>query len=84
MVSTTLMLVVLTTLLFGTFMGIVQKKLVSPSDSDRVEVEQDLRKKSIASESALNRRMSHYEEIIHPNEEKSDADIAMIDQDLVD
>jgi hypothetical protein len=39
MVSTTLMLVVLTTLIFGTFMGIVQKKLVAPSDSDRVEVE---------------------------------------------
>lgn len=48
MVSTTLVLVVLTTLIFGTFMAVVQKFLVSPSDSDREEVEEDRRTESIA------------------------------------
>lgn len=42
------MLVVLTTLIFGTFMSIVQKWLVSPSDADREEVENDHRRQSIA------------------------------------
>jgi NhaP-type Na+/H+ or K+/H+ antiporter len=48
MVSTTLMLVVLTTLVFGTFMGIVQSTLVAPSDQDREEVAADHRAQSVA------------------------------------
>jgi NhaP-type Na+/H+ or K+/H+ antiporter len=48
LVSTTLVLVILTTLCFGTFMSIVQKFLVSPSEEDLKEVERDMRSKSIA------------------------------------
>lgn len=68
LVSTTLSLVVLTTLCFGTFMSIVQKFLVSPSEEDAKEVEQDFRSKSIAESNAM-RKKSIYEEIMHPNEE---------------
>lgn len=68
LVSTTLILVILTTLCFGTFMSIVQKFLVSPSEEDLKEVERDMRSKSIAQETAM-RSISVYEEITHPNEE---------------
>jgi hypothetical protein len=65
------MLVVLTTLCFGTFMGIVQSTLVAPSDADRQEVEQDHRKSVFEQDMAVKRRaISVYEEIVHPNEEE--------------
>ena len=62
-VSTTLMLVMFTTLIFGTFMDAVQKILVPP-------------KAGAAHEGHDERNMSQithsmYEEIVHPNEEKS-------------
>lgn len=64
MVSTTLMLVVLTTLCFGTFMGIVQKTLVSPSDADRQEVANDILAQSRMQEVAMKHRApSVYEEM---------------------
>jgi NhaP-type Na+/H+ or K+/H+ antiporter len=65
-VSTTLMLVMLTTLIFGTFMDFVQKKLVPPKNAELLD------------SNAMGRALSHsdasvseYEEIVHPNEEKS-------------
>lgn len=60
-VSTTLMLVMLTTLIFGTFMDAVQKILVPPKEG---AVEEHHRASSQIS-------ASMYEEILHPNEEKS-------------
>lgn len=70
LVNTTLILVVLTTFIFGTFMGAVQKWLVSPSEEDEAEVARDHRAASHAQELALTRRaVSVYEEMQHPNEE---------------
>jgi len=60
MVSTTLMLVVFTTLIFGTFMDVVQKLLMPPK-----ELPTDDHKEG--SEETV----SSYEEIVHPNEEVS-------------
>lgn len=70
LVSSTLILVVLTTFIFGTFMGIVQKTLVSPSAQDEAEVTRDNRAKSIAEDAAKARTVSVYEEMQHPNEEE--------------
>jgi len=71
LVNTTLILVVLTTFLFGTFMAIVQKFLVPPSEEDEAEVARDTRAKSIAEDVAKTRRAaSVYEEMQHPNEEE--------------
>ena len=60
-VSTTLMLVMFTTLIFGTFMDVVQKFLVPPVKAG----DHDLHRATS--------QVSHsmYEEIVHPNEEKS-------------
>ena len=63
LVSTTLMLVMFTTLIFGTFMDIVQKTLV-PSKPG-AEQEHGLMR------AASQLTTSHYEVIVHPNEEKS-------------
>jgi len=64
LVNTTLILVVLTTFIFGTFMGAVQKWLVSPSEEDEMEVARDQRAQSMAQDLALARRAeSIYEEI---------------------
>jgi NhaP-type Na+/H+ or K+/H+ antiporter len=62
LVSTTLMLVVLTTLVFGTFMAVVQSFLVSPSDADREEVARDIRNKSIANDQAMSRYLNGIQE----------------------
>jgi hypothetical protein len=60
LVSTTLILVVLTTLIFGTFMSFVQKTLVSPSKEDEEEVARDIRNESMIQVEAL-RNFSVYE-----------------------
>ena len=66
-VSTTLMLVMLTTLIFGTFMDPVQKFLVPPKPQERSN--------TLDHSELLYQRahsdISHHEEIVHPNEEKS-------------
>lgn len=54
------MLVMLTTLIFGTFMDKVQKILVPPKQAPE---EHDRHASQVT--------LSHYEEIVHPNEEKS-------------
>ena len=59
-VSTTLMLVMLTTLIFGTFMDAVQKILVPPKPGAHNN-----------ERNASQVTTSMYEEIVHPNEEKS-------------
>jgi hypothetical protein len=58
------MLVMFTTLIFGTFMDCVQKILVPPKEGG-AEVRD--------SQSMLRApsKVSHYEQIVHPNEEKS-------------
>ena len=60
-VSTTLMLVMFTTLIFGTFMDAVQKFLVPPKECAGHE----------HNSNASHCDNSMYEEIVHPNEEKS-------------
>lgn len=74
MVSTTLILVMATTLIFGTFMSKVQQILVPATVEDKEEYLVERRTVSLAAETYINRAvekaraMSHYEEILHPNE----------------
>lgn len=63
MVTTTLALVIITTLLFGTFMPLVQKILVPP------EIEEDLSSAVTSVEEEHEADEDHYEEIVHPNME---------------
>lgn len=80
MVSTTLILVMLTTLIFGTFMGKVQKMLVPATDEDKEEYLIERRNASYIADRFINEKsvelgrasVSMYEEIIHPNEEQED------------
>jgi len=80
MVSTTLILVMLTTLIFGTFMGKVQKMLVPATDEDKEEYLVERRNASYIADRFINEKsvelgrasVSMYEEIIHPNEEQED------------
>ena len=65
-VSTTLMLVMLTTLIFGTFMDPVQKFLVPPKEGPNHN-----HSALDAMRSPSQVTISMYEEIVHPNEEKS-------------
>ena len=67
-VSTTLMLVMLTTLIFGTFMDCVQKFLVPPKPVQRTITEASM---ISAHRAASQVSQSEYEEVLHPNEEKS-------------
>lgn len=73
-VSTTLVIVMLTTILFGTFMKPVQKFLVAPTDeqANEYKVEDDDGELVEPAQLEMNRHMSHYEEVIHPNLEKHD------------
>jgi len=83
LVNTTLVLVVLTTFIFGTFMGVVQKSLVAPSAQDEAEVTRDNRTKSVAEDNAKMRTVSVYEEMQHPNEEEdhdTEVDPGLIDK----
>lgn len=79
LVSTTLMTVMLTTLLFGTFMPKVQKILCPPTIEDKEEFARSQRAISTISQ-VLRQSMakqprpsikseSEYEQIVHPNEE---------------
>lgn len=70
-VSTTLMLVMLTTLIFGTFMDATQKWLVPPKKTPEINVNASMANASIAMMRAGSFDKSEYEEIVHPNEEKS-------------
>jgi len=80
MVSTTLILVMLTTLIFGTFMGKVQKMLVPATNEDKEEYLVERRNASYIADRFINEKsvelgrasVSMYEEIIHPNEEQED------------
>ncbi len=79
LVSSILMLVISTTLIFGFFMGKVQKVLVPSTKEDREEYEEHLRAMSTISKASIARKKSansigeqssktHYEEVVHPNE----------------
>lgn len=68
LVNSTLIVVVLTTLVFGTFMGPIQRFLVAPSIQDEAEVARDNRAKSIAEDTAKQRAYTIYEDFTHPNE----------------
>ena len=57
------MLVMFTTLIFGTFMDFVQKKLVPPKEGEAEHDEHNRHASQVTT--------SMYEEIVHPNEEKS-------------
>jgi NhaP-type Na+/H+ or K+/H+ antiporter len=77
LVSTTLILVMMTTLIFGTLMGKIQTILVPPTAKDEEEYHEMERKQSaIMSKSLMKRRASsifnesHHEILVHPNEEK--------------
>lgn len=78
LVSSTLILVVITTLLFGNFMGKVQSILVPETPEDEEEYVEMKRKNSAMIDQELTKRrassvgaVSHYEEITHPNEDRS-------------
>lgn len=76
LVSTTLILVMVTTLLFGTFMGQVGKRLVPPTEEQAEEYNKEVRSTSVIIAQELSRRgasminESHYDLIQHPNEEQ--------------
>jgi NhaP-type Na+/H+ or K+/H+ antiporter len=77
LVSTTLILVMVTTLLFGTFMSKIGKLLVPPSEEDKEEyIKMERHESHVMSRELKKRRASsvfnesHYEEIEHPNEAK--------------
>lgn len=75
-VSTTLMLVMLTTLIFGTFMDATQKFLVPPKKLPQISITASMANASMAASVQNMMRAgsfdkSEYEEIVHPNEEKS-------------
>lgn len=72
----------MTTFIFGTFMGIVQKSLVAPSDQDEAEVIRDNRAKSVAEDIAKTRAVSVYEQFEHPNEDTEDTND--LDPGLID
>ena len=61
------MLVMLTTLIFGTFMDSVQKFLVPPK---KEFLDSGVEQRHASHVTGLTMH-SHYEEIVHPNEEKS-------------
>jgi NhaP-type Na+/H+ or K+/H+ antiporter len=78
-VSTTLALVMVTTLLFGTFMGAASKWLTVPAGPPEEPTSAELkpltratttRKTGKSAHTAYKSMMSHYDEIIHPNLEK--------------
>lgn len=77
-VSTTLALVMITTLLFGTFMKAASKWLTGEStpanvDTELKPIKVDSGRKTMGGKSAhtaYKSMMSHYEELIHPNLEK--------------
>jgi len=77
LVSTTLILVVVTTFIFGSFMGKVQSILVPQKAEDEEEYTDMKRKNSAIIESELGKRRAsslfqeHHEEIDHPNEAKN-------------
>jgi hypothetical protein len=78
LVSSTLMLVMITTLVFGTFMGKVQNLLVPPTEEDKEEyIEMQRTESAIMGKALMKRRASslfnesHHEVIVHPNEEVS-------------
>ena len=70
-VSTTLMLVMMTTLLFGTFMDPVQKILVPPKPAPEQRANTWVSENLIKQDHRHGSDISHHEEIFHPNEEKS-------------
>lgn len=74
LVSTTLILVVITTLGFGTFMGKVQSILCKATDEDEEEYVEMQRKNSVMVMDELKKRRnsSVYEEMTHPNEEETE------------
>jgi NhaP-type Na+/H+ or K+/H+ antiporter len=77
LVSTTLILVVVTTFMFGSFMGKVQSVLVPGTAEDEEEYHDMKRKNSAMIESEMGKRRAsslfqeHHEEIEHPNEQKN-------------
>lgn len=77
-VSTTLMLVMITTLLFGTFMDPVQKILVPPKDEEPQRTYTWVSDIAAQQKNAMDKErhhsdISHHEEIVHPNEESDNA-----------
>ena len=83
MVSTTLLLVMLTTLVFGTFMGKVQKILVPPTEDEKEEYIEELRATSMIAGKEIARSLgTTYEEIVHPNEEVEDESHLMDSTDI--
>ena len=64
----------ITTILFGTFMKPVQKFLVAPTEQEANEykVEDEDGELVEPAQLEMNRHMSPYEEVIHPNLEKHD------------
>lgn len=87
MVTSTLAIVMITTLLFGTFMQAVQRYLVPPTDRSRTEYTQvgsnigrmpsqfQVHKKSETKEAEAE---SEYEAIVHPNEENLSRNISIL------
>jgi len=76
LVSSTLILVMVTTLVFGTFMAQVGKRLVPPTEEQAEEFNREVRSTSVIIAKELSRRNtsianeSHYDLIQHPNEDQ--------------
>ena len=69
----------LTTLIFGTFMGKVQKLLVPATVEDKEEYLEERREATFIAENYINEKSRSgtiYEEIVHPNEENDDRDVS--------
>ena len=93
MVTSTLAIVMITTLTFGTFMSFVQRKLVPPTVRSRTEytqggsnighlpsqfqANQNAKPKSLR-DSKKSADHSEYEEIVHPNEENLSRNISIL------
>lgn len=65
-VTTSLTLVIVTTLLYGSTMALVQRKLVPPQLSDKHEYDEDIDEDEDDSK-RINNSHSEHEEFLHPN-----------------
>lgn len=80
LVSTTLILVVVTTIGFGTFIAKVQAYLVPATQEDEEEFHEMQRKNSAIIDGEVKKRRAssmwdHHENIVHPNEERDTKEV---------
>ncbi|CDW88691.1 sodium hydrogen exchanger [Stylonychia lemnae] len=83
-VTTSLALVIITTILYGSLMPLVQKKLVPPQESDKHEYDENLEVEEVdgqdgsGKQDKINNSHSEHEEFLHPNMIKETEDASML------